>query len=157
MGHDPMNVTRTRHSSTVAAFAAALLLAFGFAVAQPGAAIAGVSDSAGSRAASSSGAIALPSERTKPAAGIVVADKKGWGDKGWKKGGGWGKPWKGNKVVVRPYKRWYKRPHYGRVIGGVALGTILGAAAYSAMAPAPNLCWYWADPYRSRGYWDYCY
>jgi hypothetical protein len=23
--------------------------------------------------------------------------------------------------------------------------------------PAPNLCWYWADPYRNRGYWDYCY
>ena len=23
--------------------------------------------------------------------------------------------------------------------------------------PAPDLCWYWADPYRNRGYWDYCY
>ena len=23
--------------------------------------------------------------------------------------------------------------------------------------PAPNLCWYWADPYGHRGYWDYCY
>jgi len=24
-------------------------------------------------------------------------------------------------------------------------------------APQPNLCWYWADPYMIRGYWDYCY
>jgi len=22
--------------------------------------------------------------------------------------------------------------------------------------PAPDLCWYWADPYGQRGYWDYC-
>ena len=34
--------------------------------------------------------------------------------------------------------------------------TILGAAAYSAAAPAPNTCWYWADPSMTRGYWDYC-
>jgi hypothetical protein len=47
--------------------------------------------------------------------------------------------------VVRPYRHWNKRPYYGTIIGGVAIGTILGAAAYSAVAPAPNLCWY-ADP-----------
>jgi hypothetical protein len=25
------------------------------------------------------------------------------------------------------------------------------------VAPAPNLCWYWANPAMTRGYWDYCY
>jgi len=82
---------------------------------------------------------------------IVVADKhknKNWNNKHWN-----------NKkvVVVRPYRKWYKRPYYGTVIGGIALGTVLGAAAYSAVPPAPNLCWYWADPTQTRGYWDYCY
>jgi hypothetical protein len=44
------------------------------------------------------------------------------------------------------------------VIAGVALGTILTAAAIGAPPPppAPNLCWYWADPSLTRGYWDYC-
>lgn len=57
-------------------------------------------------------------------------------------------------VVVR---RWRHRPHYGTIIGGVALGTILAATAYAASPPAPGLCWYWVDPTRTRGYWDYCY
>ena len=71
-------------------------------------------------------------------------------------------------VVVRPgivrpvprpyYRRWVRRPYFGTVIAGVALGTILTAAAIGAAPPppAPNLCWYWADPSLSRGYWDYC-
>jgi hypothetical protein len=59
-------------------------------------------------------------------------------------------------VVVRPYRKWNNKGYYGRVIGGVAIGTVLGAAAYSAMAPAPGLCWYWADPTMTQGYWDYC-
>jgi hypothetical protein len=71
-------------------------------------------------------------------------------------------------VVVRPgivrpvprpyYRRWVRRPYFGTVIAGVALGTILTAAAIGAPPPppAPNLCWYWADPSLTRGYWDYC-
>ena len=65
--------------------------------------------------------------------------------------------------VVRPmprpyYRRWVRRPYFGTVIGGVALGTIVAAAAVGAAPPppAPNLCWYWADPTGTRGYWDYC-
>jgi hypothetical protein len=61
---------------------------------------------------------------------------------------------------ARPYYRpWGHRPYYGRVIGGVALGAIIGVAAIGMIPPrpAPDLCWYWADPYRNRGYWDYCY
>ena len=65
--------------------------------------------------------------------------------------------------VVRPmprpfYRRWVRRPYFGTVIAGVALGTILTAAVVGAPPPppAPNLCWYWADPALTRGYWDYC-
>ena len=69
---------------------------------------------------------------------------------------GWG-GWRG-----RPYwfaRPWVRRPYYGTIIAGVALGTLITVAAVGAVPPrpAPNLCWYWADPYRSRGYWDYCY
>jgi hypothetical protein len=59
-------------------------------------------------------------------------------------------------VYARP---WVRRPYYGRIIAGVALGTIITVAAVGLIPsrPAPNLCWYWADPYHYRGYWDYCY
>ena len=59
-------------------------------------------------------------------------------------------------VYARP---WVRRPYYGRFVAGVALGTIITVAAVGLIPPrpAPDLCWYWADPYRYRGYWDYCY
>jgi hypothetical protein len=96
---------------------------------------------------------ALPREAAKASdSEIVVADKHGNNNNK-----NWNKNWNHkNVVVVRPYRHWNKRAYYGTVIGGVALGTVLGAAAYSAVAPAPNLCWYWADPSMTRGYWDYC-
>jgi hypothetical protein len=58
-------------------------------------------------------------------------------------------------VIVRP---WRPRPHYGRIIAGVALGTIIVAAVAGSVPaqPAPNVCWYWADPAFTQGYWDYC-
>jgi hypothetical protein len=61
-------------------------------------------------------------------------------------------------VVARPVRPWVARPHFGRVVGGVALGTIVAATAVGVVpaAPAPNLCWYWTDAARRRGYWDYC-
>ena len=45
------------------------------------------------------------------------------------------------------------------IVAGVAVGTLITVAAIGAVPPrpAPNLCWYWADPYGRRGYWDYCY
>ena len=101
---------------------------------------------------------ALPSEAAKTDGVIVVAGKDK--NKNWTRATirtGTSKNWNNKKVVVvRPYRKWNRRPYYGTVIGGVALGTILGAAAYSAAAPAPNTCWYWADPSMTRGYWDYC-
>ena len=70
------------------------------------------------------------------------------------RGGPWG--WRG-----RPYwfaRPWARRPYYGTIVAGVALGTLVTVAAIGVppRRPAPNLCWYWADPYRNRGYWDYC-
>ena len=77
-----------------------------------------------------------------------------WRGPGWH--GGW-HGWHG-----RPYwfaRPWVRRPYYGTIIAGVALGAIITVAVIGAVPPrpAPDLCWYWADPYRSRGYWDYCY
>ena len=59
-------------------------------------------------------------------------------------------------VYSRP---WVRRPYYGTIVAGVVLGTIVTVAAVGMIPrrPAPDLCWYWADPYRNRGYWDYCY
>jgi hypothetical protein len=62
------------------------------------------------------------------------------------------------RVVARPVRVWSRRPYYGQVVGGVALGTIIAASVIGSapVAPAPNMCWYWTDPSQSRGYWDYC-
>jgi hypothetical protein len=57
--------------------------------------------------------------------------------------------------VVRPYRAWVRRPYYGTIVGGVALGTIIAVSAIPA-APADNLCWYWSNQSQTRGYWDYC-
>jgi acyl-CoA synthetase (AMP-forming)/AMP-acid ligase II len=106
---------------------------------------------------STSAPIALPAQAAADKT-IVVADNKY--KKAYKQQKNWNKNYyKNNKVVVvKPsYRKWYHRPYYGTVIGGVALGAMLGAAAYAAGPPAPNLCWYWADPYQTQGYWDYCY
>jgi hypothetical protein len=83
---------------------------------------------------------------------------------GWRGGPGWrgASPWRGPPGWTgRPYwygRPWVARPYYGTIIAGVALGTLITVAAvgYVPPRPAPNLCWYWADPYGNRGYWDYC-
>ncbi len=59
------------------------------------------------------------------------------------------------RVNVRPVRGWVRRPYYGTVVGGVALGAII-AASTIPVAPAPGLCWYWTDATQSNGYWDYC-
>jgi hypothetical protein len=61
-------------------------------------------------------------------------------------------------AYVRGYRPWYRRPYFGTIVGGIALGTIITAAAIGVppAAPAPDLCWYWADPDQTTGYWDYC-
>lgn len=73
---------------------------------------------------------------------------------------GVGRPGVGRPGVVRPVivQPWRPRPHYGTLIAGVALGTLVTAAAVGSVpaAPASNVCWYWADSSMVQGYWDYC-
>ena len=61
----------------------------------------------------------------------------------------------GAGVGVGGVRPWVRRPYFGTVVGGVALGTMIAVAAVPAV-PAPGLCWYWADPSQTQGYWDYC-
>ena len=88
----------------------------------------------------------------------LVTEVKKWSKKNWN-----GKNWNSNKnIYVGPrrggvYVRgWNRRPYYGTIIAGVALGTIIAATA-APRPPADNLCWYWTNPSRTKGYWDYCY
>ena len=144
MGYQNLDSAKRERSWRLATVAAGLVMGLALGLAMPaGPASAGV----GSGSEASSGKAATATDGT-----IVVADN-------WKKKNkNWNKNWnKKNVVVVRPYRKWNRRPYYGTVIGGIALGTVLGAAAYSAAPPAPNLCWYWADPAQTQGYWDYCY
>lgn len=56
------------------------------------------------------------------------------------------------------YRKWKRKKHFGRIVAGVALGTIVVTAANAApRRPTDDLCWYWANNSRTRGYWDYCY
>lgn len=63
-----------------------------------------------------------------------------------------------NVNVVAPVRAWAPRPYYGTIIAGATLGTVIAATTIGAVpaAPAPNLCWIWADQAMTRGYWDYC-
>ena len=63
------------------------------------------------------------------------------------------------RTTFRSLVKTLRWPVGAAIVAGVALGTILTVAAIGFIPPrpAPDLCWYWADPYRNRGYWDYCY
>jgi hypothetical protein len=63
-----------------------------------------------------------------------------------------------NVNVVRPVRAWAPQPYYGTVIAGATLGTMIVATKVAVAPPPPaaNLCWFWADPAMTRGYWDYC-
>ncbi len=61
----------------------------------------------------------------------------------------------GTPVVVRPVRPWVRQPYYGTIMDGVPLGTVIAA---NTVPPAPSfdLCWYWSNTPKTRGYWDYC-
>jgi hypothetical protein len=62
-----------------------------------------------------------------------------------------------NVVGRRPVRGWVARPYYGTIVGGVALGTMIAVTAGAVpVAPASNMCWFWADSAQVNGYWDYC-
>jgi hypothetical protein len=58
-------------------------------------------------------------------------------------------------AVVRPVRPWVRQPYYGTVFDGVTLGTVIAAAAVP-MSPSFDLCWYWSNSCKTRGYWDFC-
>ncbi len=62
------------------------------------------------------------------------------------------------RVGVRPVRAWGARPYYGTIVGGVALGSFIAVSAMGVapVAPAANMCWFWADSSQMSGYWDYC-
>ena len=111
--------------------------------------------------------IQAPPPGTPPHRGPAWQGKPGPGPRaypGWKGGPGWhgAAPWRGPPGFGgRPYwfgRPWAPRPYYGTIVAGVALGTLIVVAAVGVVPvqPAPDLCWYWADPYGNQGYWDYC-
>jgi hypothetical protein len=95
---------------------------------------------------------------------LVLEAKSKKGGKGHGKGSGQGKNhnkhWNGHpgKYKGGYVRNWSRKPYYGDVLAGVVLGTILGVAVAGAapQSPSSDLCWYWTDPSRTRGYWDYC-
>jgi hypothetical protein len=53
---------------------------------------------------------------------------------------------------------WYGWPRGGAIAAGAAIGVVTAAtaAAWAGAAPAPGMCWYYTDPSRTQGFWDYC-
>jgi hypothetical protein len=52
----------------------------------------------------------------------------------------------------------YYWPRGGAIAAGAAIGVVTAAtaAAWAGAAPAPGMCWYYTDPSRTQGFWDYC-
>jgi hypothetical protein len=65
-------------------------------------------------------------------------------------------------AAVRPggvgWARPYRWPRGGAIAAGAAIGfvTAATAAAWAGAPPAPGMCWYYTDPSRTQGFWDYC-
>jgi hypothetical protein len=67
-------------------------------------------------------------------------------------------------TVVRPGPVGWARPgHYywgrgGAIAAGAAIGLVAAttAAAWAGPPPFRGACWYYTDPSRRQGFWDYC-
>src|SRR3989475_5657383 len=53
--------------------------------------------------------------------------------------------------VVRPVRPWVHQPYYGAVFDGVTLGAVIAANAVPT-SPSFDLCWYWSNSSKTRGY-----
>lgn len=53
---------------------------------------------------------------------------------------------------------WYGWPVGGAIAAGAAIGVVSAAAAtaWAGAPPAPGMCWYYTDPSKTQGFWDYC-
>ena len=58
-------------------------------------------------------------------------------------------------AVVRPVRPWVQHPYYGAVFDGVTLGAVIAANAVPT-SRSIDVCWYWSNSSKSRGYWDFC-
>jgi hypothetical protein len=78
--------------------------------------------------------------RTTVARGTVV--RPGWHGAGTR----WSRP------------GWYGWPVGGAIAAGAAIGVVsaTAAAAWAGAPPAPGMCWYYTDPSKTQGFWDYC-
>jgi hypothetical protein len=57
--------------------------------------------------------------------------------------------------VVRPVRPLVQKPYYGAIFDGVTLGAITASNAVPT-APSIDVCWYWSNSSKTRGYWDFC-
>jgi hypothetical protein len=57
--------------------------------------------------------------------------------------------------VVRPVRPWVQQPYYGAVFDGVTLGAVIAANAVPT-SRSIDVCWYWSNSSKTRGYWDFC-
>jgi hypothetical protein len=57
--------------------------------------------------------------------------------------------------VVRPVRPWVQQPYYGAVFDGVTLGAVIAANAVPT-SRSIDVCWYWSNSTKTRGYWDFC-
>jgi hypothetical protein len=57
--------------------------------------------------------------------------------------------------VARPVRPWVQQPYYGSRFDGVVLGSVVAANTVPT-SPSVDLCWYWSNSARTRGYWDFC-
>src|SRR5262249_11783801 len=58
-------------------------------------------------------------------------------------------------AVVRPVRPWVPQPYYGAVFDGVTLGAVMAATAVPT-SQSIDVCWYWSNSSKTRGYWDFC-
>ena len=58
-------------------------------------------------------------------------------------------------AVVRPVRPWVPQPYYGAVFDGVTLGAVMAATAVPTSLSI-DVCWYWSNSSKTRGYWDFC-
>ena len=58
-------------------------------------------------------------------------------------------------TVVRPVRPWVQQPYYGAVFDGVTLGAVIAANAVPT-SQSIDVCWYWSNSSKTRGYWDFC-